>query len=78
MDRLLTVREVCRLLRRTSTWFYTHRSELEAVGFPEPVPIVGRYDGRAIAAWLDRQSGSARGSTNDKVMERFARWGKSA
>ena len=76
-DSLLTIREVCRLLRRTSGWFCSHRAELEAVGFPLPVPVVGRYDGRAVAAWLDRQAGRVEQSSNDKIMGRFARWGKS-
>lgn len=75
-DALLTIREVCRLLRRTSGWFYAHRGELEAKGFPPPVPVVGRYDGRAIAAWLDRQSGQ--GPSSDKIMGRIRRWEKSA
>jgi predicted DNA-binding transcriptional regulator AlpA len=52
LPRLLTVRDVCRMLRRTSGWFYKHREELEAAGFPKPVPVIGRYDAEAIDAWL--------------------------
>jgi hypothetical protein len=76
---LLTTRDVIRLLRRTSGWFYANREELERQGFPTPIPIVGHYDAKAVNAWLDRQSGRTEQSPpQDRIMRRIEQWGKSA
>lgn len=56
--QLLTTREVCRLLRRTSGWFYANRAALEAEGFPKPLPVVGRYSADAVAAWIKSSGGA--------------------
>lgn len=69
-SRLLTVREVCRLLRRSSGWFYDNRAKLEAEGFPKPVPVVGRYHAEAIEAWMKRSGGVPvdRAANDDPIM----------
>src|SRR5262245_10466101 len=75
--RLLTTREVCRLLRRGSGWFYKNRARLEAEGFPKPIPIVEHYDERAILKWIDHRGGQAEPLLQrDDLMERIARWGQ--
>jgi hypothetical protein len=59
MTRLLTIREVCRLIRRSPGWFATHKDQLEGHGFPKPVSVIGHYDERAIERWLDGQGDAA-------------------
>lgn len=52
---VLTAAEVARLLRyRTAARFYDRRRELEAAGFPRPLPGLGRlrYSRVAVEAWL--------------------------
>lgn len=54
--RVLTLEEVSRLLRLTPRAFRRRLAELEAAGFPPPVPSFNdRWDRVAIEAWLDRQ-----------------------
>ena len=36
-------------------WFVQNRAQLEARGFPVPLPVVGGYDRQAIDGWLDAQ-----------------------
>lgn len=58
--RLLSAQEVAALLHRQMNWFYKHRRRLEALGFPRPVPGMGRrWDPVAIRHWLDKQAGLA-------------------
>lgn len=45
--------EVARELRRSRSWFYKHRKELEARGFPRQLPVAGTWSGTAVATWLD-------------------------
>lgn len=41
---------------RDVCWFFRHRRQLEARGFPKPVPgIKNGYDPRAVEAWLTAQ-----------------------
>lgn len=56
---LLTGPEVARRLRRSQKWLAENRSKLEKAGFPAPLPVIGRYDSKAIDAWLDRMGGLA-------------------
>ncbi|HYC63514.1 MAG TPA: hypothetical protein VEC14_02190 [Reyranellaceae bacterium] len=37
-----TVKDLAPRLRRTCDWIYQHQAELEAAGFPPPLPIPGR------------------------------------
>lgn len=54
--RLLLREEVARLLRLSPRVFRRRQAELEAAGFPAPVPgLPDRWDRAAIEAWLDRQ-----------------------
>ena len=57
VNRLLTTREVCRLIRRSPGWFTAHKAELEAHGFPSPVSVIGHYDEKAIERWIEQQWG---------------------
>ena len=45
------------ILGRSPSWFYQHRADLEAAGFPCPLPVVNRYDPEAVRAWMRRSSG---------------------
>lgn len=42
-----------RFFGRSPAWFSVHRSELEAKGFPQPIPLSGTYSPTAIQAWID-------------------------
>lgn len=58
--RLLMREEVARLLRLSRRAFSRRQAELEAAGFPPPLPgLPDRWDRVAIEAWLDRQIPSA-------------------
>lgn len=58
MGRPLSAAAVARLiLGRSPSWFYSHRDELEKAGFPQPLPVVNRYDPEAIKAWMRKSSG---------------------
>jgi hypothetical protein len=72
MSRLLTIREVCRLIRRSQGWFAVHKGELEAHGFPKPVSVIGHYDEKAIERWLERQAGSAAAGSSEGGATRSA------
>lgn len=48
--RVLNTMTVCAYLGRSPTWLAENRSQLEAVGFPWPDPLLGGYDrGRSMA-----------------------------
>jgi hypothetical protein len=49
--------ETASYLGRSPTWLAEHRAELEAAGFPKPIPLIGTRDRKAIDAWLDLQGG---------------------
>ena len=54
-DRLLTSAQVAYFFRHTLAWWNrTGRAQLEAIGFPKPLPG-HTYDPRAIDAWLTAQ-----------------------
>ncbi|TSD87034.1 hypothetical protein FFK22_019275 [Mycobacterium sp. KBS0706] len=57
LPRVLSAAQVAAYLGRSLTWFSEHRAELEAAGFPPPLPLIGGFDKRAIDQWLDRNSG---------------------
>lgn len=52
MAASLSVKEVADLLGRSVSWFYLHRDELTEVGFPEPMPIVKKWDEASVRAWM--------------------------
>lgn len=69
--RLLTVEEVARVLRITPRTFRRRRAELQAGGFPAPVPgLPDRWDRVAIEAWLDRQIPAAAAQDPLRALER--------
>jgi hypothetical protein len=53
--RVLKVVDTAEYLGHSLTWFCKRRGELEALGFPKPLPYFEGYDRRAIDDWLDRQ-----------------------
>lgn len=55
MRKTLCLREVAERLGVAYPWLCRHREALEAQGFPKPLPVINRYDPRAIAKWMDRQ-----------------------
>jgi hypothetical protein len=55
-DRLTwSTAEVAAALGHSVQWFYQRARALRAAGFPQPLPIVRRYDPAAVRAWIDRQ-----------------------
>jgi predicted DNA-binding transcriptional regulator AlpA len=57
---LLTTRDVAALLGISVAYWYRRRRELEARGFPPPIPALGnRWDPVAIDRWLAAQRGEA-------------------
>lgn len=42
-------------LGRSVVWFRQHRAELEAAGFPKPLPVTGLYDPAHVLAWRQAQ-----------------------
>ena len=57
-SRLLSEADTAAYLNRSLTWLADHREELDAAGFPQPLPVVGQRDKLAIDAWLDRLGSS--------------------
>jgi predicted DNA-binding transcriptional regulator AlpA len=55
--QFLTCSEVARLFRRSKSWFYEHRSELEAAGFPRRDGLVGHWPRDAVSKWFDARNG---------------------
>ena len=55
--RVLSVAQTADYIGRSLSWFSEHREELEARGFPRPLPVVDGYDRVAIDACLDRLGG---------------------
>ena len=49
--------ETASYIGRSPTWLTEHRAELEAAGFPKPLPLIGTRDRKAIDLWLDAQGG---------------------
>lgn len=52
----LTSGEVAAALRRSRRWFYAHRAQLEAEGFPRPISSVGNplWAASDLIAWIER------------------------
>lgn len=55
--RLLDAGEVAFYLGVDLTHFKSNRIAFEVLGFPAPLKMFGRWDKRAVDAWLDAQSG---------------------
>lgn len=62
-DMLPAHRVATLLLKRSPDWFRRKRAELERAGFPEPVPVVGKYSVKAVREWLEapQRRGKAKG-----------------
>ncbi|HVB81211.1 MAG TPA: hypothetical protein VNE82_14830 [Candidatus Binataceae bacterium] len=68
---LLNIAGVAQRLGRSRAWFYQHRSELEAVGFPRSIPVVRRWDPAAIDRWLEQQDKNSRAATKHDARSRL-------
>jgi predicted DNA-binding transcriptional regulator AlpA len=57
---LLARPQVVERLNVTEDWFYRHRRDLEAEGFPKSLPGFkqGRWCPQAVEAWIARHSGA--------------------
>lgn len=67
-DRPISAARVAKdLLGKSPGWFYAHKTELEAVGFPKPLPVVKRYWPAAVRAWLDKAGGKLPDAGNSKA-----------
>ena len=58
-------------LGRSPAWFSQHKAELEAAGFPKPLPVLGTYRPSAVQAWLDSQAGTGAQSRGSGLAGRF-------
>jgi len=63
--RVLSAAETAAYLGRSLTWFVEHRAELEAQGFPRPLPFMDGYDREAIDRWVDALGGERRSPVTD-------------
>lgn len=57
---------------RSTDWFYHHRAELRARGFPEKIPGRG-FDPLMIEAWQDVEAGRAAGLSLDPLDDQTIR-----
>jgi predicted DNA-binding transcriptional regulator AlpA len=58
--------EAAKRLNRSRSWFYKHREKLRRRGFPDPLPVVDRWDAAAIDAWRLRQATMCAAVRNDE------------
>lgn len=49
---VLTASEVAQRCRRSVRWFLDNREQLQAAGFPAPLPGLGRWPAAAVEQWL--------------------------
>ena len=56
MNRLVSARVLCERLGLATTTFHRRRLELEAKGFPRRLPVLNKYDMRAVDNWLATQN----------------------
>ena len=54
MRRTLNTAEVAEMLGKSRAWFYRHRGELRAAGFPEPLPVIKRWNIDQVSDWLQQ------------------------
>ena len=75
MTRPLPAHRIAAMLGRSPQWFAQHRAELEARGFPKPLPVVGLYNPAAVQVWLDSAGGTVpqSGSAFDEGLKRLKR-----
>jgi predicted DNA-binding transcriptional regulator AlpA len=59
-QQLWDVRRVAHRLGRSRSWFYANKAALERAGFPSPLPIIRRWDPKAIDEWVAGQDSMGR------------------
>lgn len=63
-----------KMLGRSRAWFYAHLEELAERGFPDALPVCGRWDPVAIEAWKTRSArmyGAVRAHRDDCDIDRL-------
>ena len=65
-EQLLDAAAVVKRLNRSRSWFYKRREKLRRRGFPDPLPVIDRWDPAAIDAWLRRQATMCAAVRNDE------------
>ena len=63
-------RAVAQLIGKSAGWFYAHRAELEALGFPKKDLVLGGWHKPAIEAWLARRAGIVQASPLEEEREK--------
>ena len=59
------------MLGRSPGWLREHRGQLEAAGFPKPLPVLGTYLPSQVRLWLDRPAAPAPKSAFDDGLQRL-------
>jgi hypothetical protein len=72
--RLLNTRTLAERLDVTVDWLYHNRARLAALGFPKKLPVLRRWDPRAIDDWLATQRLSAGDRTTDAAGNNLIDW----
>jgi hypothetical protein len=50
---VLSPNGIASLFRKSKSWFYLHRQELEEAGFPTRDPLLGGWSATAVFEWFD-------------------------
>ncbi len=66
--RALDNYQVAAFFGKGVVWFNTHRSKLEAAGFPKFDDLLGGRDANAIEAWFDRRSGLGQAANEEQAI----------
>lgn len=54
--RFIDPTDTAAILGRSRSWLYARKRQLEKLGFPQPHPLIGRYDRALVEKWVDGQS----------------------
>lgn len=74
MSGTYTITDLARLVRRPPDWLYrkANRAELEARGFPPPLPVPGRpmvWSAARVDAWIEAAPGAPGAASTPAVDE---------
>ena len=65
--RVMNRGETAAYIGYSATWFGEHLQELYIKGFPQPLPLLERWDRHAVDRWLDRLGGEAPMTEQDEA-----------
>lgn len=71
--RLVAPEKAARRLGLTLAAFEAMRAELEARGFPRPMPVVGHYALEAVDRWIDEKAGLVSDDSPEAVVAAMRR-----